>query len=139
VYAGIDPVTKRRHNLIEVVPPGPKAWRDAEKIRDRFLNEVAEKRNSQTSATVGQLLTRYLNQFGGAPNTLANYRAATKTSVFTTWRRVHNEVLDTTSRIALISINSPTPKRRISATSRRRPVAAPQRPDPGEPRDRRGR
>jgi len=27
VYAGIDPVTKKRHNLIEVVPPGPKAWR----------------------------------------------------------------------------------------------------------------
>lgn len=73
VYAGIDPVTKQRHNLIDVVPAGPKAWREAEKIRDRFLHEVAEKRNPRTSATVEQLLTRYLDQFDGAPNTLANY------------------------------------------------------------------
>ena len=70
VYAGIDPVTKKRHNLIEVVPPGPKAWREAEKIWDRLLHEVAEKRNPRTSATVDQLLTRYLDQFDGAPNTL---------------------------------------------------------------------
>jgi integrase len=74
VYAGIDPVTKKRHNLIEVVPPGPKAWREAEKIRDRLLHEVAEKRNPRTSATVDQLLTRYLDQFDGAPNTLTLYR-----------------------------------------------------------------
>jgi hypothetical protein len=74
VYAGIDPVTKKRHNLIEVVPPGPKAWRQAEKIRDRFLHEVAERRNPRTSATVDQLLARYLDQFDGAPNTLTLYR-----------------------------------------------------------------
>lgn len=75
VYAGIDPVTKKRHSLIEVVPRGPKAWHQAEKIRDRFLHEIAEKRNPRTSATVEQLLTRYLNQFDGAPNTLTNYRS----------------------------------------------------------------
>ncbi|MGE0297963.1 tyrosine-type recombinase/integrase [Pseudonocardia sp.] len=74
VYAGIDPVTKKRHNLIEVVEPGPKAWQQAEAIRDRFLAEVAEKRNPRTSATVDQLLVRYLEQFDGAPNTLRLYR-----------------------------------------------------------------
>lgn len=74
VYAGIDPVTKKRHNLIEVVPPGPKALRQAEAIRDRLLNEVAERRNPRTSATVAQLLARYLDQFDGAPNTLTLYR-----------------------------------------------------------------
>jgi integrase len=26
VYAGTDPITKRRHDLVEVIPPGPKAW-----------------------------------------------------------------------------------------------------------------
>jgi hypothetical protein len=25
VYAGLDPLTKRRHELIEIVPPGPQA------------------------------------------------------------------------------------------------------------------
>lgn len=35
---------------------------------------MAEKRNPRTSATVDQLLTRYLDQFDGAPNTLTNYR-----------------------------------------------------------------
>lgn len=75
VYAGTDPVTKKRHNLIDTVPPGPKAWREAEKLRDRFLLEIAEKRNPRTSATVDQLLTRYLDQFDGAPNTLTIYRS----------------------------------------------------------------
>jgi hypothetical protein len=72
--AGIDPVTKKRHNLIEVVEPGPKEWKKAEEIRDRLLHEVVEKRNSRTSATIDQLLTRYLDQFGGSPNTLTLYR-----------------------------------------------------------------
>lgn len=74
VYAGIDPVTKKRHTLIETVPPGPKAQREAEKVRARFLHEIAEKRNPRTSATVDQLLARYLDHFDGAPNTLTNYR-----------------------------------------------------------------
>ncbi|WP_219420274.1 site-specific integrase [Pseudonocardia nigra] len=75
VYAGIDPVTKKRHNLIEVVPPGPDAMGKAELIRDRFLIQVAEKRNPRTSATLDQLLSRYLDQFHGAPNTLDLYRS----------------------------------------------------------------
>ncbi|WP_308252108.1 tyrosine-type recombinase/integrase [Pseudonocardia sp. KRD291] len=74
VYAGVDPVTKRRHDLIEVVPPGPNAERTARDVRDRLLREVAERRNPRTSATVDQLLERYLDQFDGAPNTLTLYR-----------------------------------------------------------------
>ncbi|MDT7599203.1 MAG: integrase, partial [Pseudonocardiales bacterium] len=66
MYAGIDPVTKKRHNLIEVVEPGPKALRKAEEIRDRFLREIAEKRNPRTSATIDQLLTRYIDQLDGS-------------------------------------------------------------------------
>jgi hypothetical protein len=31
VYAGIDPLTRRRHDLIEVIPPGPHAAREAKK------------------------------------------------------------------------------------------------------------
>ncbi len=75
VYAGIDPVTKKRHMLLEVVPAGPKAWREAEAVRERLLHEVAEKRNPRTSATVNQLLERYLEQFAGSPNTLELYRS----------------------------------------------------------------
>ncbi len=47
--------------------------RKAEAIRDRVLNEVAEKRNPRTSVAVDQLLNRYLDQFDGAPNTLTLY------------------------------------------------------------------
>ena len=60
VYAGIGPVTHRRHYLKEVVPPGPKAARQAEEVRTRFLNQVDEQRNPRTSASVDQLLDRYL-------------------------------------------------------------------------------
>lgn len=75
VYAGIDPVTKRRHDLTEVIPPGPKAWREARAVRDRFVREVEERRNPRTNATINQLLDRYLDQFHGSPRTLELYRS----------------------------------------------------------------
>lgn len=64
----------RRHYLTEQVKAGPKAAKEAESVRSRLLNQVAEKRNPRTSATVDQLLDRYLDQFDGAPNTLSLYR-----------------------------------------------------------------
>lgn len=60
VYAGEDPLTGRRHDLVEVVPPGPKAATLAEEARTRMLSQVDEHRNPRTSATVDQLLDRYL-------------------------------------------------------------------------------
>ena len=60
VYAGIDPVSKKKHYLVETVPAGPKAAKDAEKVRTRLLNQVDEKRNPRTRATVNQLMDRYL-------------------------------------------------------------------------------
>ena len=74
VYAGIDPVTGRRHYLKETVKAGPKARREAEAACNRLLSQVAEKRNPRTNATVDQLLERYLDQFVGSPNTLELYR-----------------------------------------------------------------
>jgi hypothetical protein len=75
VYAGIDPVSKKRHNLVEIVPPGPQVDRRARAARDRLVSQVDEKRNPRTSATIDQLLERYLDQFDGAETTLALYRA----------------------------------------------------------------
>ncbi len=74
VYAGVDPVTKRRHDLVEIIPPGPHAERRARAARDRLVSQVPERRNPRTTATVDQLLDRYLDQFDGAPNTLTLYR-----------------------------------------------------------------
>ena len=73
-YAGVDPVTRKRHDLVEIVPPGPNARRQAEAILARFLREIEEKRNPRTTATVDQLLQRYLEQFAGGANTLDLYR-----------------------------------------------------------------
>lgn len=60
MFAGYDPVTKRRHYLKEVVPAGPTAEKEAERVRTRLLNQVDEQRNPRTSATVNQLMDRYL-------------------------------------------------------------------------------
>jgi len=59
-------VTKKRHDLVEVIPPGPQAERKARAACDRLVSQVDEKRNPRTSATVDQLLVRYLDQFDGA-------------------------------------------------------------------------
>lgn len=60
VYTGLDPLTRRRNYLTEVVPPGPKAASEAEKVRTRLLSQVDERRNPRTKATLNQLLDRYL-------------------------------------------------------------------------------
>ncbi|MGI8528508.1 MAG: hypothetical protein ACR2KO_03430, partial [Geodermatophilaceae bacterium] len=74
VYGGIDPVTKRRHDLTEVVPAGPNALRRAEVVRTRLLNEINERRSPRTNATVSKLLDRYLDIFDGDRGTLQKYR-----------------------------------------------------------------
>lgn len=74
VYAGIDPGTKRRRYLTEVVPAGPMAERRARAVRDRLVREVEERRSPRTSATVNQLLDRYLDQLDAAPRTIELYR-----------------------------------------------------------------
>ena len=74
VYAGIDPVTKKRHELIEHIPPGPKAEARAEAARVRLVNQVNERRHPRTTATVAQLLERYLGELRVARKTLHTYQ-----------------------------------------------------------------
>ncbi|MGI9062919.1 MAG: tyrosine-type recombinase/integrase [Pseudonocardiaceae bacterium] len=74
VYAGIDPVSKRRHYLKETVPAGPRLAIRAETVRERLVREVAERRNPRTSATVAQLVERYVDQLDRAPRTRELYR-----------------------------------------------------------------
>ena len=74
VYAGIDPVTKKRHYLDEVITAGPKAAKEAEKARTRLLAQVDERRNPRTRATVNQMLDRYLSVLDVEPTTKSNLR-----------------------------------------------------------------
>ena len=73
VYAGLDPLTKQRRYLVETIPAGRKAQADAERALIRLLNQVDEKRHPRTSATVNQLLDRYLELLDVAPYTKAGY------------------------------------------------------------------
>jgi integrase/DNA-binding transcriptional regulator YhcF (GntR family) len=74
VYAGVDPVTGRRHDLREIIPAGTNAAAEAEKARVRLLNQVDERRHPRTAATVAQLLERYLSEPRVARKTLHTYR-----------------------------------------------------------------
>ena len=73
VYAGIDPVSGRKHYLKETVPAGPKAAAEADKVMRRLANQVDEHRQPRTSATVDQLLARHLELVDVAPTTKATY------------------------------------------------------------------
>ena len=73
VYAGYDPVSGRRHYLDAVVPAGPRAAAEAERVRTRLLHEVDEQRNPKTRATVDQLLDRYLETLDVEPTTRTRY------------------------------------------------------------------
>jgi len=72
VYAGIDPVTMKRHYLTEVVPVGPSAAEGAEKARSRLLTQVDEQR---TRATVNQLLDWYFELLRVESTTREDYEA----------------------------------------------------------------
>ncbi|SFM77562.1 Site-specific recombinase XerD [Pseudonocardia ammonioxydans] len=73
VYAGFDAVTRRRHYLTEIIPAGPRAEILAEAARTRMLNEVDERRSPRTSATVNQLLDRYLEMIDVSASTHLMY------------------------------------------------------------------
>jgi integrase len=61
VYAGTDPVTRKRHYLVETIPAGRGAEREAEKARSRLLAQADERRNRPTRATLDQLFDRWLD------------------------------------------------------------------------------
>ncbi|MBA8825328.1 integrase [Saccharopolyspora lacisalsi] len=104
VSAGLDPVTKQRHRLVEVVPAGPEAEREAERVRTRLLNEVDERRNPKTTATVEQLLDRYLDKhFDGEPTTRNGYRRAARKHVLPYIGQVKVGQLDADSLDSLYS------------------------------------
>ncbi len=73
VYAGIDSVSGKKHHLTEIIPAGPRAAREAEKVRTRLLAQVDEQRNPRTRATVDQLLDRHLKLLSVEPTTLDSY------------------------------------------------------------------
>ncbi|MQA08824.1 MAG: tyrosine-type recombinase/integrase [Pseudonocardiaceae bacterium] len=81
VYAGVDPISKRDLYLVETVPPGPNAQRQAEKVRTRLLSQVDERRNPRTKATLNYLLDRYLDVANLGPGTLRGYRRNIKNHV----------------------------------------------------------
>ncbi|WP_224401813.1 tyrosine-type recombinase/integrase [Pseudonocardia sp. ICBG1034] len=60
VYVGKDPISGRRHYLRETVPAGAGAKKEAEKVLRRLNHDVDEQRTPRTSATLDQLLDRYL-------------------------------------------------------------------------------
>ncbi|GLY66029.1 hypothetical protein Atai01_26480 [Amycolatopsis taiwanensis] len=81
VFAGYDSITGKRNYLVEHVPPGPDAEREAEAALVRVLNEVNERRNARTKATLNQLLDKYLAVANLDPGTLRGYRRNYKNHV----------------------------------------------------------
>lgn len=100
VYAGVDPITGKRHRLEEVIPAGtPNASKLAEEARTRLLSQVDERRNVKTSATVGQLVARYLELIKVEPTTMYGYRSVVDKHVLpllgdVKLGRINGEVLD---------------------------------------------
>lgn len=80
-YAGVDPVGKKRHDLREIVPPGPQQRAEVRKVRARLTAQIEEQRHPRTNATVNQLLSRYMRQFDGAPRTRDHYESCIRNHI----------------------------------------------------------
>jgi hypothetical protein len=81
VYAGIDPISKRRLHLSETVPSGPGQARLAEEVRTRLQDQVDEKRSPRSRATVDQLIDKYLAVLQADPSTLRGYQSKIRTHI----------------------------------------------------------
>jgi integrase len=75
VYGGSDPLTGREIRLVETIPAGPRAQTEAERTLTRLLNQIDEKRHPRTSATVDQLLDKYLDVIDVEPRTKRGYKS----------------------------------------------------------------
>lgn len=64
----------RVHYLREVVPAGPSAAKEADKVMRRLASQVDERRNPRTNATVEQLLDKYFELVDLELNTITTYR-----------------------------------------------------------------
>ena len=73
LFAGWDPVTGRRMYLREVIPPGPRAAREAEKAARRLGTQLDERRSPRTSATVNQMLDKYFEVIDRDASTVSTY------------------------------------------------------------------
>ncbi|GIE87884.1 Phage integrase, N-terminal SAM-like domain [Actinoplanes regularis] len=73
VYAGTDPISGKRNDLTETIPPGPAANREAQKALTRLLGQLDERRNPRTRATVGQLMDRYFEVLDVGETTIGTY------------------------------------------------------------------
>jgi integrase len=74
-YAGYDRVSGKRLYLDETVPPGPRAFKEAGRLRTKLLKHVDDKRNLSTRATVDQMLDRYLEVLDVEPTTRNTYES----------------------------------------------------------------
>lgn len=63
------------------MPPGPNAERDAKKVLTRLLNQVGERRNPRTQASLDQLLDEYLAVANLDPGALRGYQRNRKNHV----------------------------------------------------------
>jgi integrase len=70
VFAGTDPLTGKRHDLVDVADTAAAA----EKVRTKLLAQVDERRNPRTKATVDRLFDRYLEVLDVEPATARTYR-----------------------------------------------------------------
>jgi integrase len=69
VYAGQDPLTGKRHDLVELAPTAAAA----EKVRTKLLSQLDERRNARTKATVNKLMDRHLEVLDVDDKTRATY------------------------------------------------------------------
>ena len=77
-----------------MIPAGPSARSEAQKALRRLANQVDERRNPRTSATVDQLLEHYLDQFDGAASTLKLYRGYVRNHISPFLDRIKVGALD---------------------------------------------
>lgn len=77
VDAGYDPVTGKRHRVTETVSAKNRSEREvrreAEKVRTRLMNQVDERRNPRTGATMNDLFDRWLDVLDVERSTRTGY------------------------------------------------------------------
>jgi hypothetical protein len=126
VYAGVDAVAKRRINLTEIIPAGPKAQVEAEKALTRLLRQVDERRYPRTTATVHQLMDRWLKVLDVEASTRQTYEGYIRKHIRPLLGsqqagKLDSETLDSSTQ-SCAGVENTVPAASCSSTGQRTPM-----------------
>ncbi|ALG06263.1 tyrosine-type recombinase/integrase [Kibdelosporangium phytohabitans] len=76
IYSGTDPITRRPHYLSATIPAGPTAEHQAQRVLQRFIDQIDQHHQRRASATLTDLINEHIDKLHAAVTTKTGYHGS---------------------------------------------------------------